>query len=504
MDTINKQKKVGILCLIVLLIILVLSSDVNKANAGNLRISNLLLNGDFENGDYLPINWIPDSWTNGADFIWDNSQSYQGNRSIKISSATTNDARWVQEVAVQPNTDYRLSGWIKTENVAHTSEQVDAGANLSLFNTYDHTEGLFGTNGWTKVSMTFNTGSNSHVAIAARLGYWYGTTTGTAWFDNLILEPVNPPPSLPYSIFLPIVYRQTCATTNPSWKILVLVYETTDFSFTDSEGQYHHFIANLSQVEKNRIGYVVNRFVNEDVPALNNCHMLPTVTIRYPSHTLSTLSTMGCNDFAPSPSDVAIDRDPTFDSVISIWDGSGTDQVTGGDMSIQGCAWAWGMGTGQTYNAIYADSVHETERNVFKHEWGHSILFYFDAAGTAPKPPVDNHINNTTNQYVNCTTGESYILQDETDIAPIPNSIYNNYSGFTHDYYSGMTAAVNQPSHCLGVTSSAWASGGPVSGPLLNKVDTERHWHSPADDIISIIVPYRLKESVLGKNNHQD
>jgi len=485
------RKPLFVILAVILFTYLVLPSEPTIAGVRMLSSDNLLLNGDFENGDYLPANWLPDSWASGAAFVWDNTQSHQGSRSVKISLTTLNDARWIQTLTVQPNTDYRLSGWIKTENVAHSSGSVDAGANLSIYGTWDHTTGLIGTNAWTNVSMTFKTGSDSHIIIAARLGYWSGTTTGTAWFDELKLEPVNPPPPLTYTVFLPLVSKPSCVSTSPSWKMLVLIYESTDFIFTDGGGQQHHFTATMTQTEKDKVTYAINGFVNVDIPALNSCNMRPTVTIRYPSHALSKLSPMGCNDYAPLPSDAALDRDPAFDSVISIWDGSGTDLVTGQSMSLQGCSWAWGMGIGQTYDAIYVDFVQYADRNVFKHEWGHSILFYYDDAGTAPRPPVDNHINDTTNQYVNCMTGQPYILQDETDINPIPNSIYNNESGFTHDYYSGKTATANQATRCLGVTPSAWASGGPISRPLFSTSDTQKRWRSPSDDVITIAVPYR-------------
>lgn len=485
----NKISSITILT-IIFLVCLIFPPELTKANIGDLSTGSLLLNGGFENGDYLPANWVSDSWTSGAAFIWDNTQSYQGNRSIKISLTTPNDARWIQAVTVQPYTDYRLSGWIKTENVAHTSETADAGANLSVYGTWNHTTGLIGTNAWTNVSMIFNTDSSSQIVIAARLGYWSGTTTGIAWFDELKLEPINPPPPLSHSEFLPLISNPPYVGNSPDWKILILVYESTDFTFTDGVGQNHHFVANMTQTEKDKIAYATNRFVNEDIPALNSYNMRPTITIRYSSYPLSKLSPMGCNDYAPSPSDAAPDRDPAFDSVISIWDGSGTDEMIGQNMSIQGCAWAWGMGTGQTYDAIYVDFVNNTDRNVFKHEWGHSILFYYDAAGTAPQPPVDNHINDTTNRYVNCLTGQSYILQDETDLNPIPNSIYNNESGFTHDYYSGLTAKADQPTNCLGITPNAWASGGPVSKPLSGINDTRRYWRSPNDDVITLAVPF--------------
>jgi hypothetical protein len=99
-------------------------------------------------------------------------------------------------------------------------------------------------------------------------------------------------------------------------------------------------------------------------------------------------------------------------------------------------------------------------RNTLKHEWGHSILFYYEAAGTAPMPSVDNH---RPDAFVHCRTGEPYVLVDETQDEPVRNSIYNNRSGFTHDYYSGTTALASDVDSCLGITRAAWASGGPVT-----------------------------------------
>ena len=46
--------------------------------------------------------------------------------------------------------------------------------------------------------------------------------------------------------------------------------------------------------------------------------------------------------------------------------------------------------------------------NVFKHEWGHSLLDYYEAARTAPMPTVTNHTDG--NRYVNCVTGQMYSL----------------------------------------------------------------------------------------------
>ncbi len=459
-----KDKIVGLFLVVILIILIAIPSSKTEAQINRVPENNLLKNSDFESGTILPEYWYPDAWISGSEYIWDDTQAHLNSRSLKLSSPISNDVRWIQGVSVQPFTDYQLSGWIKTLDVAHSSP-IDAGANICIYGTWEKTTGLFGTNDWTYVSMTFNSGDNTRIVIGARLGFWSGTTTGTAWFDEIKLKPVNSLPSPDYKIFIPLIETPACTSTNPSWNILVLVYETTDFNFIDDFNQSHHFVANMTPMDKQKAEYAASRFVNVDIPILTSCNMIPTLTIRYPDHPLTELSEEPCNDYAPDPWDISIDKDTNFDSIITIWDGSGIDTMTSENMEIQGCSYSWPMGTGQTYVAIAVDRVNYLEQNVFKHEWGHSILFYYDAAGTAPDPAVDNHINNTTNRYVNCITGQSYILEDENELNLISNSIYNNNIGFTHDYYSGMTAEFDAPTKGIGIAPSAWASGGPVSKP---------------------------------------
>lgn len=247
------------------------------------------------------------------------------------------------------------------------------------------------------------------------------------------------------------------------WKMLVLIYAGTDFNYADSAGT-HHVIGEIGPEQLKAAADNATRFVTQDIPALTSGHMVPSLTIRYPG-TLTRLSNIG-NGFWPSPwGDTSPDLDPAFDAVMVIWQPNVIDQRTGEKLWIGTAAGlAAPMGTGQTYVAMIADAATSYGHlNVFKHEFGHSILFYFDAAGTAPKPAVENHT--TAGVYVHCGTGEQYVWLDETDQNPIPNSIYSNAAGFTHDYYSGTTALASSPNECLGVTPAAWVSGGPVWKP---------------------------------------
>lgn len=414
----------------------------------------LLLNGGFEEGYFSPAgspdHWSRDVFNQSDELLWDDTQAFEGGRSVKIKAGAPTDAHWVQTVPIQPNTNYRVSGWIKTENVGHTVETVDMGATLSILGTWDeHSNALLGTNDWTYVSFAFNSRQRTEVTVAARLGFWSGTTTGTAWFDDLELAPIQ------------------ASDPHPGWKILALIFDTVDFRFTDEAGVPHHYFTVMTPEEKDQAAQTVAAFVEQDIPALTSGNMIPTITVRYPESSLTRLTAF-YSGWWPGPWDVSAELDPAFDSVIVIWDPWVLDDATGEITFIGGGAGlSPPLGTGQTYTAILVDAATMYgHRNVFKHEWGHNITSFYDAYGTAPKPAVNNHINSTDTLYVHCPTGETYILEDETPDNPIPNSIYNNESGFTHDYYSGTTATPDQPARCLGITPATWASGGPVSKPL--------------------------------------
>jgi hypothetical protein len=411
----------------------------------------LILNGGFEEGDLAPIGWRTDAYLfAGVAFAWDSSQSYQGSRSIKISAPTANDARWLQTVAVEPDTNYLLSGWVRTVGVTDTLELVNAGANLGIFDlfgssgAFEHSAGVFGTKDWTYVSMVFNSGSRTQVQIGARLGFYAGTATGTAWFDDLRLTPILP------------------TDPHPAWKILVLIYRGIDLRYSDASGA-HHITGTMSAAEQQLAADAARRFVLRDIPLLTSGNMIPTVTVRFPARALAGQIPYG-GSWWPDPASTAPERDPAFDSVLVLWNPNGVDQSTGQPVSIGGAAGlTLPTGTDQTYATMRANTVTAGHLNVLKHEWGHSLLFFYQALGTAPQPTVSNHA--TPTEYVNCRTGKLYVWLDELENQPIPNSIYNNDSGFTHDYYSGTTALASQPDHCLGITPAAWATGGPVSRP---------------------------------------
>jgi alpha-L-arabinofuranosidase len=145
-----------------------------------------IVNGSFEENDgKLARGWRVSNRTPifGIDAV-----AHSGKASVRISSAEGADAWWYAVVPVKPFAKYRLSGWIKTENV---EPGTGRGA---LFNLHGlggmETRALTGTNDWTRVELVFDSAANDAVQVNCLLGGW-GRAKGTAWYDDVQLEELS-------------------------------------------------------------------------------------------------------------------------------------------------------------------------------------------------------------------------------------------------------------------------------------------------------------------------
>ena len=149
---------------------------------------NLLENSSFE--EIGPTGWKQIKWgKNDAAFIT-GAQGRAGGSSIGIAAETGGNAAWTTRVKVTPKTDYRLSGWIKTEDV-HKS--TGRGAQITLDINPEKSQAFLGTTDWTFVDYTFNSGKKKEIRIYALLG-GNGTSSGKVWFDDLQLVSLAPAP----------------------------------------------------------------------------------------------------------------------------------------------------------------------------------------------------------------------------------------------------------------------------------------------------------------------
>lgn len=158
------------------------------------RKQNLLVGGTFEDGS--GGTWTVGSFRgNAAAAAVEGGVAKEGQKAVVIRAPVNDDARYLQRVAVTPNTRYLVSGWIKTKDVVVVEPTGRTGANLSIdAHTYEMSQSVVGTNDWRYASFLFDSGTRTEVLVCARIGFVYSTSKGEAWFDDLCLIPIGPSP----------------------------------------------------------------------------------------------------------------------------------------------------------------------------------------------------------------------------------------------------------------------------------------------------------------------
>jgi putative membrane-bound dehydrogenase-like protein len=155
--------------------------------------ANILPNPSFEDvSGALPAEWSAHNWQGAATAAVDEDAPHSGKRSVRlVANAGGADATISHVVKVTPNTNYRLSAWVRTKDVEKGSGM---GALLNVHElqgaTTVRTKPVTGTTDWTRVQTSFNSGNFQQLMINCLFGGW-GRSTGTAWFDDIALEPLG-------------------------------------------------------------------------------------------------------------------------------------------------------------------------------------------------------------------------------------------------------------------------------------------------------------------------
>jgi dolichyl-phosphate-mannose-protein mannosyltransferase len=155
-----------------------------------LGATELVKNGLLTEGrDGKPNHWRTDAYSADASRMsW--SVGDNGLGVLAIDSAKPNDARWVQNVPVSPNTWYQVTGWLRAEDVGSQS----MGVYLSIMDTFYNSRDLRGTSGWQPVSFWVKTGAlETSLQLACRLGGYSSLNTGRGWCTGLSVSAAGTP-----------------------------------------------------------------------------------------------------------------------------------------------------------------------------------------------------------------------------------------------------------------------------------------------------------------------
>ncbi len=151
-----------------------------------------LLNGGFESN--TKEGWTANIYGATPVIEIDKEIHHEGNLSLRIQADSPSDTALAQEVTLLPDHWYRLSGWIKTQDLDPKESstcgtiQIQAnGGSAALHGCASHP----GTNEWAQENIFFQAPYEGVVRIVLFF-VGFGKGTGTVWFDQITLEEINP------------------------------------------------------------------------------------------------------------------------------------------------------------------------------------------------------------------------------------------------------------------------------------------------------------------------
>lgn len=121
-------------------------------------------------------------------FTRDSEIRYGKEDSYKIESQEYNDAIFYKKITVKPNTPYKLSCMVKTQDVENEENKFGSGAQMSIVDTTECSESITGTIDWQKLEFIFDSKNREELEIGFRLGGNNSNSKGIAWFSDFKLE----------------------------------------------------------------------------------------------------------------------------------------------------------------------------------------------------------------------------------------------------------------------------------------------------------------------------
>lgn len=213
-------------------------------------------------------------------FTRDSKIVYSDEDSYKIENRNFNDAMFYKKIKVTPNTAYKVSCMIKTENVENMEGKYTGGAQISINGTTETSEAITGTNDWKKVTLMFNSNNRETVEIGFRLGGYEEFSKGTAWFSDFELE-------------------QGQVDTNNNWHIACFTINNID---ANVEG-FGKVELELSSNDIATIRTNMRRF-QEIIPEMSNGKITVTYDIIQISEPLTSISYDEENEYYVDPNDI--------------------------------------------------------------------------------------------------------------------------------------------------------------------------------------------------------
>jgi hypothetical protein len=151
-----------------------------------------LRNGDFEEG---LSGWEIHAYGTYPRLEPDTQVRHGAKQSLRITANELTDTALGQNVKLTPGHWYQFRGWVKTDALVPQGATVygtylihrpDGGGEIAKAANHG------GDTDWTEITLNFRAPRDGQTRVSLFLMGW-GKGTGTAWFDDLSLVPVDPP-----------------------------------------------------------------------------------------------------------------------------------------------------------------------------------------------------------------------------------------------------------------------------------------------------------------------
>ena len=138
--------------------------------------------------------WATTIWTGDGRFDVVDGGRDGGKCLLLEADASGGDISWIHPLELEADTEYHLSGWVKTENLKGSTGR---GIVIHFDGDERPTKEVSGTNDWTLLESTFRTTGRNNT-VHCSLGGW-GLATGRVWLDDIrvekVVRPTNPKPT---------------------------------------------------------------------------------------------------------------------------------------------------------------------------------------------------------------------------------------------------------------------------------------------------------------------
>lgn len=187
---------------------------------------NLVYNGDFSvasEDQSLPAGWYYEAWIPEASYSY-LEEDGRGAGYVVIESFEPNDARVSQLITVEPDTCYRITCEILADGI-----EGNAGAAISVTDTYASSEPLYLTDGFMPVELVGRTGpEQTELVLSLRVGGYGALSSGLAMFRNVSMQ-IEPDPPADVASFEKLDPSDYAGSDSESAPSLFLIWLTTAF-----------------------------------------------------------------------------------------------------------------------------------------------------------------------------------------------------------------------------------------------------------------------------------